>query len=236
MADREHDKLEAARVAASLVESGMVVGLGSGTTSARVVEALGQRVRREGLRIVGVPTSRATAQLAEACGIHLTDLDDVPSLDMAIDGADEVDGAFRMIKGRGGALLREKIVAAASRLRVIAITGDKRVERLGHRNPVPVEVSAFGLKHTEQKLRNEGATTKLRLGADGAPFRTDEGHLILDCRFLDIADPEELNIRLNSLVGVFETGLFIGLCDRLVVGQGGAVEVIDRPPPIPTAV
>lgn len=236
MSDRERQKVAAARVAASLVETGMVLGLGSGSTSSRVVEALGERVRGEGLDIIGVPTSLATARLAESCGLRLTELDQVASLDMAIDGADEVDGEFRMIKGRGGALLREKIVAAASRRRVIVITENKRVERLGHQYPVPVEVSGFGLRHTEQSLRNQGATTTLRLTEDGTPFRTDEGHLILDCRFLEIADPEELNVRLNSLVGVFETGLFVGLCDQLVIGQSEGVELVEKPPPISTAV
>ncbi len=162
-------------------------------------------------------------------GIPLVDLDGVPALDLVIDGADEVDPAFRMIKGRGGALLHEKIVAAAGHRRVIVITPEKLVERLGQRHPVPVEVSVFGCKHTESALRNLGAATTFRAGADGAPYRTDEGHHIIDCRFLGIEDPEELDARLNNVAGVFETGLFIGLCDLLLVGHPDRVQRLDLP-------
>jgi ribose 5-phosphate isomerase A len=228
-ADEPAAKVAAAEHAARMVGPGMNVGLGTGSTASLVIHALGDRMRREGLKIRGVATSVHSAELAEACGIPLLSLDEVPgALDITIDGADEVDPAFRMIKGRGGALLREKIVAAASHRRVIVVTPDKLVDRLGQSSPVPVEVSAFGIKHTEHALRNLGATTRLRL-ADGKPYTTDEGHRILDCRFLAIEDPEELNARLNGLVGVFETGLFVGLCDQLVVGHPDGVQVRERP-------
>jgi ribose 5-phosphate isomerase A len=222
-------KVAAAEHAARMVVSGMNVGLGTGSTASLVIHALGERMRSEGLKIKGVATSVHSAELAEECGIPLLSLDEITGgLDITIDGADEVDPEFRMIKGRGGALLREKIVAAASYRRVIVVMPEKLVDRLGQASPVPVEVSAFGIKHTEHALRNLGATTKLRMAA-GAPYTTDEGHRIIDCRFLGIEDPEELNARLNGLVGVFETGLFVGLCDQLVVGHPDGVQVRNRP-------
>lgn len=228
MNDSSPEKRHAAEAAARLAVSGMTVGLGSGSTAALVVERLGQRIATEGLAIRGVPTSRDTAELARACGVPLIDLDDVPALDLVIDGADEVDPHFRLIKGRGGALLREKIVACASRRRVIVVTDEKRVERLGRSQPVPVEVSAFGRKHTEHALRNLGARTSLRTNSSGSPFETDEGHRIIDCRFDEIADPTELEQRLRAIVGVFETGLFLGLCDTLIVGRADGAEFVPR--------
>lgn len=223
------DKLQAARAAVALVEPGMTVGLGTGSTAALVLDELARRQAEEGLKVVGVPTSQSTERRARELGIPLVELDALPALDIVIDGADEVDPAFHMIKGRGGALLREKIVAAAGYRRVIVVSAEKRVERLGRHAPVPVEVSDFGLRHTEHALRNQGAVTSLRRALDGTPVRTDEGHRIIDCRFLEIADPEELNLRLNALVGVFETGLFVGLCDLLVVGYPDRAELIERP-------
>jgi ribose 5-phosphate isomerase A len=229
MSEPSPEKLRAAEAAAALVASGMVVGLGSGTTAALIVRRLGERVAAEGLALRGVPTSRGTADLAAACGIPLIDLDDAPALDLVLDGADEVDPEFRMIKGRGGALLHEKIVASAARRRVIVITPEKRVDRLGRSQPVPVEVSAFGLRHTEHALRNLGARTSLRTEPAGGPFCTDEGHRIIDCRFDEIADPAGLERRIREVVGVFETGLFLGLCDALVVGGADGAEVVERP-------
>jgi len=142
---------------------------------------------------------------------------------MNLDGADEVVPQFRMIKGRGGALLREKIVACVAARRVTIITNDKRVDRLGN-IPIPVEVSRVGLKHTERRLQRLGAETSIRPLPSGAPFLTDGGNPIIDCRFAEIADPEELDSRLQAVVGVFETGLFLGLCDVLVVGTEDGVE------------
>jgi ribose 5-phosphate isomerase A len=226
------EKLEAARSAAALVESGMNVGLGSGSTARLVVRRLGERVRDEGLRIVGVATSVDTAELARECGLATVDLDSLGTLDIDIDGADEVDPQFRLIKGRGGALLHEKIVASAARRTVIVVTRDKCVDRLGRHFPVPVEVSAFGLRHTEARLRDLGAVATLRTRHDGSPFATDEEHRILDCRFPEIADPEELDRRIRDVVGVFETGLFIGLCHLLIVGRAGGAERIEAPAPL----
>ena len=168
-------KQHAARLAADLVEPGMAVGLGSGTTATLMIQRLGQRVAEEGLEFLGVPTSRATADLASSFGIALAELDAVDTLDLDLDGADEVDNAFRMIKGRGGALLREKIVASAARRRVFIVGENKHVDRLGLKFPVPVEVSPFGLAHTESALR--------ALGADhGASSRTGRRAALRDRR------------------------------------------------------
>lgn len=224
-------KQHAARLAADLVQPGMAVGLGSGTTATLMVQRLGQRVTEEGLSFFGVPTSRATAELATSVGIALVDLDAVETLDLNLDGADEVDPAFRMIKGRGGALLREKIVAAAARRRVFIVGEGKHVDRLGQHFPLPVEVSAFGLAHTERALRALGAVTQLRLDGDGrSPYATDGGNRIIDCRFeRGLDDPERLHARIKAIPGVFETGLFLGLCDALIIGRGTDAELIEAP-------
>jgi len=222
-----HAKLRAAHSAAALVEPGMLVGLGSGTTATEVVRKLGERKRVEGLNFVGIPTSAATAELARNCGLLVREFDEVGTLDLCLDGADEVDPRFRMIKGRGGALLREKIVAYEAQRRVNIITAEKRVESLGAKMPVPVEVSIFGLKHTERRLRALGAETTPRIGETGARFLTDGGNSIIDCRFPTIADPATLEQDLLGIVGVFETGLFLELCDLLIVGSADSVEILE---------
>jgi ribose 5-phosphate isomerase A len=204
----------------------MIVGLGTGSTATLMLRRLRERVEQDGLRIVDVPSSVATAELARDLGIPLRELDDVSGLDICLDGADEIDPRFRMIKGRGGALLREKIVACVAAWRVTIITQDKRVERLGVNAPVPIEVSHVGLRHTEHRVQTLGAATRIRRLASGSPYLTDGGNEIIDCHFADIPDPEELDNRLQSVVGVFETGLFLGLCDLLVVGTSDRVEQI----------
>jgi ribose 5-phosphate isomerase A len=229
MSESEPAKSCAAEAAAALVEGGMKVGLGSGTTASLVVQRLGERVRQEGLHFIGVSSSEATAALARSVGIELKEIDDVDALDLNLDGADEIDRRFRMTKGRGGALLREKIVATAARRHVAVVTASKLVERLGSTMPVPVEVSPFGLRHTDQALRALGAVTTLRLGPGGAPYQTDGGNAIIDCRFAAIDDPLDLDHRLHRVVGVFETGLFIGLCDQIIVGHDDHAELVERP-------
>ena len=219
-------KIRAARAAAALVESGMIVGLGTGSTAALMVRRLGERIQEEGLKIVGVPTSVATAELAYELSIPLRELDDVSGLDINLDGADEVDSQYRMIKGRGGAFLREKIVACLASRRVTMITAEKRVMRLGAGAPIPVEVSLVGLKHTERRLQKLGARTKARTLPSGETYLTDGGNAIIDCHFDEIGDPDELDSQLRTVIGVFETGLFLGLCDLLVVGTGEGVEQI----------
>jgi ribose 5-phosphate isomerase A len=221
-------KHHAARSAADLVQSGMIVGLGSGSTAALMVRRLGERVVGEGLDFVGVPTSVATADLARDMGISLRDVDDVSHVDLNIDGADEVDPQYRMIKGRGGALLREKLVACVARRRVTIVSPEKIVERLGVDSPVPVEVARMGWRHVEHRLQKLGASTALRLTPEGKAFVTDGGNLIIDSRFavLSLDDPEALEAALKAVVGVFETGLFLGLCDLLVVGRADGAEQI----------
>lgn len=220
-------KLKAAQAASDLVHDGMAVGLGSGSTATLLIQLLGQRVRDHGLRIVGAPTSVATAKLAESYGIPLMELDDREHLDINIDGADEVDPAYNIIKGLGGALLREKLVAAAARRRVFIVGDNKLVPTLGDHCPVPIEVSPFGLEHTAARLKALGCTPLLRKKTDGSPFATDGGNRILDCQFGLIPDPAALDAKLQSVTGVFETGLFLGFVDTLIVGHSGSVEVID---------
>jgi ribose 5-phosphate isomerase A len=222
--DTTTGKLQAAKAAAALVEQGMAVGLGTGSTSVLVVKAIGERVAQEGLKIVGVPTSVSTAELAHTLRIPLRDLDDVDALDINLDGADEIDPAYRMIKGRGGALLREKIVVSSAKFRVTVVTADKKVSRLGEHFALPVEVSSIGTRHVERRLREVATSTSLRLRPDGTPYQTDGGNRIIDCRFASIDDPAALEKTLHSMVGVFETGLFLGLCDLLIVGYDDHVE------------
>jgi ribose 5-phosphate isomerase A len=211
-------KIDAALRSLAFVQSGMVVGLGSGSTAAHVVRLLGEKVRA-GLAVRGVPSSSETRRLAEAAGIPLVTFADVPALDLTIDGADEVDPAGRMIKGRGGALLYEKILAVHSHQLIIVIDASKQVARLGHA-PVPVEVIPLATPVVRRDLEKLGAQVQLR-GADrGAPFITDEGNHILDCHFGPIADPDALAARLDALVGAVEHGLFVGLTPKLVVGGG----------------
>jgi ribose 5-phosphate isomerase A len=220
-------KIRAAWAAAALVETGMTVGLGTGSTATLMVKRLGERIEQEGLKIIGVPSSVATAELAQAMKIPLRELDDVTELDMNLDGADEVDLQFRMIKGRGGALLREKIVACVAARRVTMITAEKRVQSLGVNAPIPVEVSKIGLKHTEHRIQKMGAQTRIRRTQHDEPYLTDGGNAIIDCHFPVILDPVDLDIRLQAVVGVFETGLFLGLCDTLIIGTDLGVEQIE---------
>ncbi len=224
-------KDRAARAGAMQVHDGMIVGLGTGTTAALMVRHLADRIAAEGLRITAVATSAATADLARVLGIPLRELDEVDRLDISLDGADEIDPAFRMIKGRGGALLREKIVAFASAHRVTMLTEDKRVERLGHRMPVPVEASTFGLLHTERHIRELGGVTTIRRVAGGPLVFTDGGNAVIDCQFAELDDPELLDERLQRMAGVLDTGLFIGLCDTLIIGTAAGVAVIENRAP-----
>jgi ribose 5-phosphate isomerase A len=222
-------KQRAALTAAALVQSGMTVGLGSGSTADLMVRRLGERVEVEGLKIIAVATSVATAELARGLKIAIHELDDVSTLDINLDGADEIDPHFQMIKGRGGALLREKIVATASRHRVTIIAADKRVQRLGMIVPVPVEVSPIGVKHTESRLQQLGASTTIRISPDGSPYLTDGGNKIVDCRFTTVDDPRALDRQLQCIAGVLETGLFLDLCDTLIVGTENGVDRFENP-------
>jgi len=225
--ERDALKCAAAEAAVDLVEDGMVVGLGTGSTAAFALEALARR-HRQGLRFIGIPTSERTATQATAAGIPLTSFSKHRQIDLTIDGADEVErGTLNLIKGLGGALLREKIVAAASRRLVIVVDGVKLVDRLGTRAPVPVEVVAFGLEATQASLEVRGASPRLRLLPTGEPFVTDSGNRILDCNFAPIGDPARLEERIRRVVGVVESGLFVSRADPVFVAGVAGVRRLD---------
>jgi ribose 5-phosphate isomerase A len=222
-------KRAAALRAVAEVRDGMVVGLGSGSTAAFALEGLAERVAG-GLRIVGIPTSEATAALARRLGIPLASFDEHRRIDLTIDGADQVERAtLHLIKGRGGALLREKIVAAASARLIVAVDESKLVDRLGGRMPLPVEIVPFGWQATIDRLTALGCGPRLRI-AGGQPFTTDGGNYIADCAVPEIPDPVALEARLSSVVGVIETGLFIGMAATIMVGRPAGVEVMDARP------
>jgi ribose 5-phosphate isomerase A len=226
-------KREAAAGALDFVQSGMRLGLGTGSTAKPFVEMLGERVRG-GLDVIAVPTSEATRALAEQCGIRLTTLDQTPELDLTIDGADEVAPDLALIKGGGGALLREKIVAAASARMVVIADSSKWVAQLG-RFPLPIEVVPFGLGATTRAVAaavaaagNSGPLT-LRRDKAGHAFVTDGGHFILDAALQQIADPRSLAGRLAAIPGVVEHGLFIGLAQAAVIAGPEGLRIVERP-------
>jgi len=229
--DAKQKKIRAAEKAVEFVESGMVVGLGTGSTAAEFVKLLGIRVQN-GLDVVGIPTSQATAELARAVGIELDTLDGRPFIDLTVDGADELDDQLRLIKGGGGALLREKIVAAASD-RVIIIADDtKRVGKLGA-FPLPIEVVPFGLRATmamvEAMSADAGAvgTVSVRMADGDTAFQSDGGNYILDCAFGEIDQPEMLAEVLPLIPGVVEHGLFLGLADMAIIAGESGLTVLE---------
>ena len=219
-------KKRAAEHAVSLIEKGMKVGLGTGSTATFAVRALGVRVR-EGLRVHGVPTSESTRRLAEQEGVPLLSFDDVERLDLCFDGADEADPQLNLVKGGGGALLREKVVAYASERFFCIVDDGKLVEQL-HAFPLPVEIVPFAVKVVERAIGRLGAQATLRL-RDGKSYVTDNGLWILDCRFPPITDPPTLARALSTIPGVAEHGLFCGMVDKMIVGTDDGVRVIDRP-------
>ncbi|HYM40362.1 MAG TPA: ribose-5-phosphate isomerase RpiA [Thermoplasmata archaeon] len=218
-------KRAAAEASVKFVKDGMVLGLGTGTTARHVLEVLARRVRDEGLRISGVPTSLATAEAAKLLGIPLTSLEEHPVLDLAIDGADEVDPRLDLIKGLGGALFREKIVAAAAKKFIVVVDDSKLVRRLGTKVPVPVEVHPFGWRATQARLESLGATVALRQ-AEAMPFRTDNGNHILDARFGPIRSPARLAASLDAIPGAVGHGLFLGMADLVLVASGKGVRTL----------
>lgn len=223
----ESKKLAAER-AVEFVGDGQVVGLGTGSTTKFAIEGIARRVR-EGLRVTGIATSVATERMAQELGIPLADLNEVPAIDITIDGADEVDPAFNMIKGGGGALTREKLVALASAKRVIIVDDRKLSPVLGESWPVPVEVLKFAWTRSALMLTALGCAAPLRTSG-GEPFVTDNGNYILDCRFEAISDPAELEKSIKLIPGVIECGLFIRIADVLVIGFGDHVEIRERNP------
>jgi len=226
-------KRQAAARALELVQDGMKLGLGTGSTAKHFVELLGERVRG-GLKVVGVPTSEATRADAERCGVPLKTLDDIDRLDLTVDGADEIDPNLDLIKGGGGALLREKIVAAASDRMVVIADDTKWVETLG-RFPLPIEVIPFGLGATRRAIEKAFAESgvsgqmEVRKGRDGLGFVTDGGHWILDARLGRIPDSPRLAMSLSSIPGVVEHGLFIGLASTAVLAGANGIRIVERP-------
>jgi len=223
-------KRAAARRAAELVESGTVIGLGSGSTVRPLLECLGERLASGTLRdLLAVPTSEDTSRRCAALGIPLTTLDEHPRLALALDGADEVDPRLDLIKGLGGAVLREKLVAVAARRFVVVADASKRVRRLGTKAPVPVEVVPFGWSTHLPFFEGLGSRPQLRRGADGAPYVTDGGHYIVDCAFpRGIADPRALARALARRPGVVGHGLFLGIAREAVIAAASGVSVRRR--------
>jgi ribose 5-phosphate isomerase A len=229
LSQQDRRKKEAGEAAAQLVQDGMVVGLGTGSTAAFAVAALGRRVKQDGLRIVGIPTSERTTAQANALGIPLTTFAQHMQIDLTIDGADEVlPGRLYLIKGHGGALLREKIVAAASKRMVVVADDTKIVERLGQLVPVPVEVVPFGWEVTAERLRELGGNPSMRVGADQKPFITDGGHFILNCAFGPMEDPKEIAHHLDHVVGLVEHGLFLKYASEAVIAGRDGVKVLKK--------
>ncbi|MFT5048713.1 MAG: ribose 5-phosphate isomerase A [Chlamydiales bacterium] len=223
-------KEAAGRQAAERVEDGMTIGLGTGSTVYFTLVRLAERIRDEGMKLTCVPTSLDTERKATEMGIPLATLDDVGSIDLTIDGADEIDGDFQMIKGGGGALLREKVVASMSKAEVIVVGRAKVVERLGTTFKLPVEVVPFARPVIAREMERLGAKPFLRLDADERVFLTDNGNEILDCAFADgIADARALEAHLARVPGVVESGLFIDLASALVIGaDDGTCEVREK--------
>lgn len=225
----EAERIQAAEAAAAMVADGMRLGLGTGRAASAAVRAIAARMASEGLRLEAVPTSQATGALAASLGIPLIDLPEDGTLDLTIDGADEIErDSLALIKGLGGALLREKLVASASRRLVIVAEGTKLVSRLGERAPVPVEVVPFGWRRTARILRDLGADVAPRVDPEGRLFTSDNGNPILDCRFADLADPAARDRELCRLTGVIATGLFVGMAAEALVGTGQGLCRIGR--------
>ena len=227
---RDAQRKAAAQAAAGLVESGMVVGLGTGSTAAHFIDALIGRVRDEGLKITAIPTSHRSDQQARRGGIPMTTFATVKQVDLTIDGADQIQrGTLHLVKGLGGALLREKIVASASKRLVIIADSAKLVDKLGGKIPVPVEVVKFGWETTSARIASLGGVPSRRWPQGGEePFQTDGGNYILDCAFDRVDDPAGLERALANTVGVVESGLFIGMADMALVGTANGVETLMR--------
>ena len=218
---RDQEKEIAARAAIELVQPGQIVGLGSGSTATYAIKFLGERVRA-GLRVLGIPTSEDSKRLAEQLGIPLTTLEKHSEIDIDIDGADEIDPQLNLIKGGGGAFLREKVIASVSRRFIVVADSAKQVTRLG-RFPLPVEVISFAQSLIKPRIEAMGARVELRHRAEGSVYITDEGHHILDCTFGEISDPPALSAALKAIPGVVEHGLFIGMAEMALVGRNGEV-------------
>ncbi len=229
MKKQDQLKQKAALRAVEFVESGMVVGLGTGSTTAFAVIRIGERIKSGDLKnIVGIPTSIRTEKLAGEWSIPLCGLDDQPIIDVTIDGADEVDPDLNLIKGGGGALLREKVVAQASRQNIIIVDESKLSPRLGTRWALPVEVIPFAAKAAENFLKSQGAAVALRLDDNGQPYQTDQNNFILDANFGEMADPNRVAASLNERAGIVEHGLFLGLASDVIVAAEDGIRHLKR--------
>lgn len=215
--------------AAEYVSDGMVVGLGTGSTTYYAIKKIGA-ILEEGLEIIGIPTSKQTERIARECRIPLSSLLEHPVIDVTIDGADEVDPNLDLIKGMGGALLREKIVANASKKEIIVIDPSKLVDKLGTKSPLPVEVSTFGWSKCKVELEGLGGKPVLRL-RDNEPFLTDNSNFVIDCRFEGIEDPTWLESNINNILGVMENGLFLSLANLIIIGTESGVKFLERSSP-----
>ena len=220
------EKEAAARASLRFVKDGQVLGLGTGSTAAYFIKLLGEEVRR-GLRIRGIPTSDRSRELALSLGIPVVTLDDCQEIDVTVDGADEVDPQLRLIKGGGGALLREKIVASATKQMIVVADASKQVQTLG-RFPLPVEVIRFAQALVAKRIRALGADVQLRRNGDGSPYITDENNHILDCRFGEMRDPDGLARELSWMPGVVEHGLFIGMASVVLFARGSEIVELRR--------
>jgi len=226
---REEAKKRAALEAAKLVQDGSIVGLGSGSTIAYAIQEIGRKIREESLKVFGIPTSYQASMLAVESGIPLTTLNEHPKPDLAIDGADQIDPQLNLIKGMGGALTQEKVVDAAARRLVIVADETKMVEKLGTSQPVPVETLPFALTPVMLRIQEAGGKPVLREGKGKVgPVVTDNGNLILDVDFGPITSPKDLDLKLKSIPGVIETGLFIELADTVYLGTPTTIRRLRR--------
>jgi ribose 5-phosphate isomerase A len=228
----ENEKRNAALAAVKHVKDNFIVGLGSGSTAAYAIEALGEKIKQEKIRLLAVPTSYQAFLLAVKCGITITTLEEHPAIDVTIDGADQIDPKLNLIKGMGAALAREKIVATASKQNITIADKNKKVKALGENNhPVPVEILPFAIASVKQKIEKFGGTPILREGKGKlGPVITDNGNAVIDAVFGVIDNAEELEKKLKMIPGVVETGLFIGLANIAYVGNNSSVEKIEKKP------
>jgi ribose 5-phosphate isomerase A len=216
----------AAREAVKYVEDGMVVGLGSGTTASIAIKLMGDMVK-SGMRIIGIPTSRESEEIARSVGIPIGELRSNTVVDLTIDGADEVDPNLNLIKGLGGALVREKIVAASTNLEIIVADDSKLVEYLGQKVPLPVEVVKFSYEATIHRLEQLGCRCAVRM-RHGERFVSDNGNFIVDCKFQKIGDPRKLEAEINLIPGVVDSGLFVDLADKVIVAGEDGTRIMER--------
>lgn len=226
--DLKELKRRAAEEAVKYVEDDMVVGLGSGSTATIAIRLIGERVKNEGLHLIGIPTSKESEHLARSVGIDLGELSEYPEVNLTIDGADEVDPRLDMIKGLGGALVREKMVAISTDLEIIVVDDSKLVRHLCQKTPLPVEIVRFAYEATVKRLSKLGCMTTMRTLPNGDLFMTDNDNYIVDCKFQSIEDPKRMESDLNMTPGVVDNGLFVGLADKVIVASKDGIKVLEK--------